>query len=380
MNYLCFNQLLYKLIDDSCFDDNGKIREEIKYSINNSKFNIQNSKFIGKIGDKFETLLFLPPNPDRKGEGGLRTKGLFKFNYRKVRSKKLEVRNDLKRKDKNVNDSECVWYICDYYGNLLISVPSSHLSLLTSHLSPLTFSPLTSFPLITIITVVFNGAKYLEDTIKSVINQTYPNIEYIIIDGGSKDGTLDVIKKYEDYIDYWVSEPDNGIYDAMNKGIILSNGEWLNFMNCGDSFSSVDILSNIFTSINLEDIDLIYSDIKIGNDFVYICDIKKNKVIHQSLIYKKILHNEFGFYLDNKKVMVSDYIFFMLSKNKKWFKYDKPIANYNIDGVSNKNITTHVKQKIGADLIFGNIGVFRSCIMLLFYPLYRLLKRMILKK
>ena len=81
MNYFCFNQLLYKLIDDSCLDNNGKIREEIKYSINNSKF-------IGKMGNKFETLLFLPPNPDRKGEGGLRTKGLFKFSYKKVRSEK----------------------------------------------------------------------------------------------------------------------------------------------------------------------------------------------------------------------------------------------------------------------------------------------------
>jgi hypothetical protein len=78
--------------------------------------------------------------------------------------------------------------------------------------------------------------------------------------------------------------------------------------------------------------------------------------------------------------MVSDYIFFMLSKNKKWFKYDKPISNYNIEGVSNRNIIMHVKQKIGADLIFGNIGVLKSCIMLLLYPLYRLLKRMILKK
>jgi hypothetical protein len=360
---------------DIYLDSSGKIKEEFKYKINISKFNIQNSKFIGKMGDKFETLLFLPPNPDRKVEGGLRTKGIFRFNYKKVRSKKLEVRNDWEKKDKNINESGDVWYLCDSYGNPLIPVPSSHFSLLTSHLSPL-----TSFPLITVITVVFNGAKYLENTIKSIINQTYPNIEYIIIDGGSTDGTLDVIKKYEDYIDYWVSEPDKGIYDAMNKGIILSNGEWLNFMNCGDSFSSVDILSNIFTSVNLKNIDLIYSDIKIGDNFVYICDIKKNKIIHQSLIYKKILHNEFGFYLNNKKVMVSDYIFFMLSKNKKWFKYDKPISNYNIEGVSNRNIIMHVKQKIGADLIFGNIGVLKSCIMLLLYPLYRLLKRMILKK
>jgi len=74
MNYLGFNQLLYKLIDDSCLDNNGKIKEEIKYKINIPEFKVQNSKFIGKPGDKFETMLFLPPNEKRIAEGGLRTR------------------------------------------------------------------------------------------------------------------------------------------------------------------------------------------------------------------------------------------------------------------------------------------------------------------
>lgn len=73
-------------------------------------------------------------------------------------------------------------------------------------------------PIISIITISYNAVKDIESTILSVLNQTYPNIEYIIIDGGSTDGTLDIIKKYEDKITYWVSEPDKGIYDAMNKG------------------------------------------------------------------------------------------------------------------------------------------------------------------
>ena len=80
-------------------------------------------------------------------------------------------------------------------------------------------------PLVSIITVVFNGEKYLEQTIKSVINQTYKNIEYLIIDGGSSDGTLDIVKKYEKQLSNWISEPDKGLYDAMNKGIKRAKGE-----------------------------------------------------------------------------------------------------------------------------------------------------------
>ena len=125
--------------------------------------------------DKFRSVLFLPEGEGRKGEGGLRTKGYFKKSY----------------PDK---------------------------------------------PLITIITVVFNGEKYLEETIKSVINQTYDNVEYIIIDGGSTDGTLDIIKKYEDKIDYWVSEKDNGMYDALNKGFSISQGDICAWLNADDFY------------------------------------------------------------------------------------------------------------------------------------------------
>ncbi len=95
---------------------------------------------------------------------------------------------------------------------------------------------LSAMPLVTVITVVLNGAQHLEQTIKSVLGQTYRNIEYIIIDGGSTDGTLDIIKKYGDSIDYWVSEPDKGIYDAMNKGIRLATGEIIGIINSDDYY------------------------------------------------------------------------------------------------------------------------------------------------
>lgn len=89
---------------------------------------------------------------------------------------------------------------------------------------------------ISVITVCYNCVSVIEQTIKSVLEQTYPNIEYIIIDGGSMDGTVDIIKKYSDTVTYWISEPDNGIYDAMNKGIDMATGDYLNFMNAGDTF------------------------------------------------------------------------------------------------------------------------------------------------
>ncbi len=101
-------------------------------------------------------------------------------------------------------------------------------------------------PLVTIVTVSYNVVSTIERTILSVVNQTYSNIEYIIIDGGSTDGTVDIIKKYMDKIAYWVSEPDKGIYDAMNKGILMAKGQWINFMNSGDYLYSNDVISQFF--------------------------------------------------------------------------------------------------------------------------------------
>ncbi len=104
----------------------------------------------------------------------------------------------------------------------------------------------TDNPLITVVTVVFNGELYIENTILSIINQTYDKIEYIIIDGKSTDRTLDIIGKYQKQIDQLVSEPDNGIYHAMNKAIDLATGQWIIFMNCGDSFYDKDVIRSIF--------------------------------------------------------------------------------------------------------------------------------------
>lgn len=113
---------------------------------------------------------------------------------------------------------------------------------------------ISKLPSITVITVCFNSVKEIEETIKSVINQTYSDIEYIIIDGGSTDGTLDVIEKYADKISYFVSEPDYGIYDAMNKGIKRATGDYINFMNAGDMFYTPETLQIVASKMNVADV------------------------------------------------------------------------------------------------------------------------------
>ena len=91
----------------------------------------------------------------------------------------------------------------------------------------------------------------IENTIKSVVNQTYLNFEYIVIDGGSTDGTIDIIERYRDRINFFKSEPDKGIFDAMNKGLLLAKGEWISFMNSGDMFYTLDIIKEVFSKDNL---------------------------------------------------------------------------------------------------------------------------------
>lgn len=104
-------------------------------------------------------------------------------------------------------------------------------------------------PTFSIITVTFNAASCLEGTIQSVLEQTYPHVEYIVVDGASKDATLQIIKQYQDRISRWVSEPDKGLYDAMNKGIRLATGDYLCFLNAGDKLYDSQTLQHMADSL-----------------------------------------------------------------------------------------------------------------------------------
>ena len=152
-------------------------------------------------GGKVERQLVFAQSPLRLGEGGLRTQGLFK-----------------------------------------VSQPDK--------------------PLVSILTVVFNGVRFLEETILSVLNQDYENLEFIIVDGGSTDGTVELIRKYEHAIDYWVSEPDKGISDAFNKAIILAAGDYVNFQGAGDYLLSNSVVSEMMDGVDARVDMLVYGRVQ----------------------------------------------------------------------------------------------------------------------
>jgi glycosyltransferase involved in cell wall biosynthesis len=116
-------------------------------------------------------------------------------------------------------------------------------------------------PLVSIITVVYNGAATLERTIQSVLGQTYDNIEYIVVDGGSSDGTLDLVRRYEDRLDLWVSERDKGIYDAMNKGVALATGEWVALINADDWYEPDTVARVVEAVKDRPAINIVHGDI-----------------------------------------------------------------------------------------------------------------------
>ena len=116
-------------------------------------------------------------------------------------------------------------------------------------------------PKLSVITVVYNDVHHVERTMHSVFNQTYPNIEYLIIDGGSSDGTLEILKQYESQIAKFITEKDEGIYDAMNKGLALASGDYVLFMNSGDEMYAPDTVEQIFAS--QADADIYYGETEI---------------------------------------------------------------------------------------------------------------------
>lgn len=174
-------------------------------------------------------------------------------------------------------------------------------------------------PLVSIITVVYNGERYLADAIESVIIQGYYNIEYIVIDGGSNDATLDIIKRYEKYISYWVSEKDNGIYDAMNKGVNVARGDIVGFIHSDDYYEDADVVENVVEVFKKMECHVVFGDIKlldIKNGTSKRCSVdvpKIKKEVNLSVVFpanfvKRIVYDVVR--CDNEYTIVADRDFF----------------------------------------------------------------------
>jgi glycosyltransferase involved in cell wall biosynthesis len=212
-------------------------------------------------------------------------------------------------------------------------------------------------PLVSIITVVFNSELYLEKTILSIINQEYVNFEFIIIDGGSTDNTLEIIKKYENFITKWICEKDSGLYDAMNKGISLAKGNYLWFINSGDEIYNLTVLEDIFLNeINYPDI--IYGETEIINYKGQSLGMRRHStpevlnwkslkwgmlVCHQSVLVKKeIIEN---YQLIYKHSSDFEWLIRMLKKSKRIYNSKLILSKFMDGGQTSKYLIAGLKER-----------------------------------
>jgi glycosyltransferase involved in cell wall biosynthesis len=226
---------------------------------------------------------------------------------------------------------------------------------------------------ITIITVVYNSVNLIEGTINSVIQQDYVNKEFIIIDGLSSDGTVEIIKKYNDNINIWKSEIDNGIYDAMNKALQYVTGDWIIFMNSGDQFINNHVLKDL--SLN-KSYDLYFGATKIKtNDFkdsvkypLTVNKLWKGMICcHQSIIFRSDLFKKYIF--DIKYTLSADYnlIYTLIRKeNAKIFFTNNIISIYYDEGVSKNNYINVLQQNMAISNSFSNNFLFSIFILTYF--------------
>ncbi|MGQ3685097.1 MAG: glycosyltransferase family 2 protein [Candidatus Loosdrechtia sp.] len=206
-------------------------------------------------------------------------------------------------------------------------------------------------PLVSIITVVRNGEKYLEHTIQNVIHQTYDNIEYIVIDGGSTDGTLDIIRKNDNKVAYWLSEPDEGISDAFNKGISLASGDIIGIINADDWYE-VDTVGNVVKRFSECKADVVHGIIIYGDVLIYpdermlIYEMAINHptvfVTHRSYLKLGLFRKDFRYAMDY------DWILRAKSAGLTFSFIDKCLANMRQGGVSDRQWRMAVQEVLKA--------------------------------
>ncbi|MBO7463822.1 MAG: glycosyltransferase [Bacteroidales bacterium] len=210
---------------------------------------------------------------------------------------------------------------------------------------------------ISIITVVYNSEKYIRRTIESIVGQDYPGVEYIVIDGKSKDTTMQIVNEYRDRIAVIVSEPDKGLYDAMNKGLRLATGSYVLYINSGDALSSPTLLSDIFNNVPA-DSDVIYGDTQITDEEGNILHNRRHRppeqltwrdykrgmlVCHQSFIAKRTLCDEYD--TNYRYAADFDWCLNILLKSRVVTNYGKDISLFMDGGQTKRTIVPGLKER-----------------------------------
>ncbi|WP_299286705.1 glycosyltransferase family 2 protein [uncultured Mucilaginibacter sp.] len=202
-------------------------------------------------------------------------------------------------------------------------------------------------PILSVITVVFNNAKDVERTMLSVLNQTYPNIEYLVVDGKSTDGTVKIIEKYRERLAVFISEKDAGIYDAMNKGLALAKGGYVVFMNSGDEFYEKDTVKTVFATA--PDADIYYGETEMVNEQLQSLGQRRHKspenftwkdfkygmsVSHQAIFIRRNLAEPYD--LKYQLSADIDWILTAAKKARKIVNVHQYVAKYLVGGMSKK--------------------------------------------
>ena len=234
-----------------------------------------------------------------------------------------------------------------------------------------------------IITVSFNAFNEIEETIKSVCNQTFRKFEYIVIDGGSFDGTCDIIEKYSNEIAIYISEKDAGIYDAMNKGISLSRGKFLIFMNAGDKFFDCSVLSKIVEIESLEQYSLIYGDYlrEDHNKLAYRASRDYSTIwygmfaSHQSMFFRRQVIEPLKY--DISLRIGADYDLvakIICAKHLKIKKINVPICIFNTSGISNEDWKFALLENFKTRRSILHLNFLFCCLVLVFHAMINLLR------
>jgi len=248
-------------------------------------------------------------------------------------------------------------------------------------------------PLLTVITVVFNGAETIEHTIRSVIEQTYDNIEHIVIDGGSTDATQDILRRYENNIDYWLSEKDAGIYDAMNKGIALARGDYIGMLNSDDFFAKPSSLEIIAAHLKASNIDAVFSTLDIVNPGQLDSVLRKYRISsyskfmlrigvmppHPTFYCRKAAYEKAGPYRTDYRI-AADFemlVRLLLKHHPTWEFIDETTVKMRAGGLSNSGIRSRWILNREIVRACAENGLYTNMFMLLLKLPIRLLERIL---